>query len=146
MTNENKTVDVAALDLLCDKLDCGDANHRSIAEQIRKAMKGVKPQLPEGIEWPRFEDGELVKFGDEFEKPNGGIESVECVSFARGKDRDIFSFINGFDLDTITPLKPYTLEDLRNDAEEFVKSLGDGKNATYVFTLLERQRKLMGGE
>lgn len=44
---EGKTVDLAALDLLCDKLDCGDANQRSIAEQIRKAMKGVKPQLPD---------------------------------------------------------------------------------------------------
>ena len=31
-------VDLAALDLLCDKLDCGDEKHRSIAEQIRKAM------------------------------------------------------------------------------------------------------------
>lgn len=72
MTNVNKTVDVAALDLLCDKLECGDANHRATAAQIRKAMNGAKPQLPDGIEWPRFEDGELVKFGDEFIAPEYG--------------------------------------------------------------------------
>ena len=38
------------------------------AEQVQavsKALKGAKPQLPEGVIWPRFEDGELVKFGDE---------------------------------------------------------------------------------
>lgn len=66
MTNTNKTVDVAALELLCDKLDCGDANHRATAAQIRKAINGAKPQLPEGIEWPRFEDGELVKIDHDF--------------------------------------------------------------------------------
>lgn len=27
----------------------------------------IEPQLPEGVEWPRFEDGELVKVGDEVE-------------------------------------------------------------------------------
>lgn len=27
----------------------------------------VEPQLPESVEWPRFEDGELVKVGDEVE-------------------------------------------------------------------------------
>ena len=121
-------VDFKALDLLCDKLDCGDAKRRSIAEQIRKAMSGAerphevnagvdvdalleladhferlgnqlvprvehselhrwkarirdavknaKPQLPEGIKWPRFEDGELVKFGDEFIN-NGRVEEVD---------------------------------------------------------------------
>lgn len=104
-------VDFKALNLLCDKLECGDANHRATAAQIRKAMNGVKrsndgvdvdalkfcadyldkighcdiaetiraafegetyelfkqaPQLPEGIEWPRFEDGELVKMDHNF--------------------------------------------------------------------------------
>ena len=114
-------LDGVALLLLCDKLDRGDESHRSIAEQIRKAIsftdyphevnagvdvkalrkvaeemedyfavppykmlkaspetisrwenairnavKNAKPQLPEGIEWPRYESGELVKFGDRF--------------------------------------------------------------------------------
>lgn len=86
-------VDLAALDLLCDKLECGDVKHRSIAEQIRKAVKGVpswsslkgvlsedKRQLPEGIEWPRFEDGELVNFGDEIQH-DGEAKEVSKVSF-----------------------------------------------------------------
>ena len=137
MANVNKTVDVAALDLLCDKLECGDANHRATAAQIRKAMNGVersndgvdvdallkladeieeeadlmadevqegwantirkavkgvpswsslkgilaenKSQLPEGIIWPRFTDGELVKFGDvtgEEKLKGGDVDSV----------------------------------------------------------------------
>lgn len=42
MTNVSKTVDVAALELLCDKLECGDANHRATAAQIRKAINGAK--------------------------------------------------------------------------------------------------------
>lgn len=37
----NQSVDVAALNLLCDKLECGDANHRATAEQIRKAINGA---------------------------------------------------------------------------------------------------------
>ena len=41
MANVNKTVDVAALELLCDKLECGDANHRATAAQIRKAINGA---------------------------------------------------------------------------------------------------------
>lgn len=145
MTNENKTVDLAALDLLCDKLECGDANHRATAEQIRKAMSGAertktehdgvdvdallkladhlnertsydpkgdnlladtirnaiknaKPQLPEGIVWPRFEDGELVKFGDEYVAYTGEVRCVEGVSFAH----DI-TFVNGISHDK--PLK-----------------------------------------
>lgn len=31
--------------------------------------------MPEGMEWPRFEDGETVRFGDRFENADGG-ESV----------------------------------------------------------------------
>lgn len=30
-------------------------------------MNGCKREMPEGMEWPRFEDGELVKVGDEVE-------------------------------------------------------------------------------
>ncbi len=33
-------------------------------------------QLPEGVEWPRFEDGELVRIGDEVEFHDGEIEKV----------------------------------------------------------------------
>ena len=102
MANVNKTVDVAALELLCDKLDCGDANHRATAAQIRKAMNGAtgskSTPLPEGIVWPRFEDGELVRFGDEYVAYTGEVRCVEDVSFAH----DI-TFVNGMSHDK--PLK-----------------------------------------
>ena len=83
MANVIKTVDVAALNLLCDKLECGDANHRATAEQIRKAMNGTEQtkQLPEGIEWPRFTDGELVKFGDKFIDMNGYEATAKMIIF-----------------------------------------------------------------
>lgn len=48
---------------------------------IRKALRGAKPQLPEGVEWPRFEDGELVKFGDDYVKKSGGVDELRHLSF-----------------------------------------------------------------
>lgn len=38
--------------------------------------------LPEGIEWPRFEDGELVKIGDEVER-GGKAWKVDAICFDR---------------------------------------------------------------
>ena len=40
-------------------------------------------QLPEGVEWPRFEDGELVQIGDEAEFFDGEIEKVLQVFIGR---------------------------------------------------------------
>lgn len=37
-------------------------------------------QLPEGIEWPRFEDGELVRIGDAFQH-NGETKEITRVLF-----------------------------------------------------------------
>lgn len=51
------------LGLCCDDFDtcpeCRAEAMRAIADRI-----DVEQALPEGIEWPRFEDGELVKVGD----------------------------------------------------------------------------------
>lgn len=45
--------------------ECRKENHSVITETIEQAMSQSKSTgLPEGIEWPRFESGELVKFGD----------------------------------------------------------------------------------
>ena len=38
-------------------------------------------QLPEGVEWPRFEDGELVEIGDAYEKGNGRAGTVTNLFF-----------------------------------------------------------------
>lgn len=45
-------------------------------ENIRKRL------MPEGMEWPRFEDGEQVLIGDKFAERINGTESiVKCVGF-----------------------------------------------------------------
>ena len=85
-------IDLAALDLLCEKLDMSP-DLRGIAEQIRAATKPMKrPQrphevdvdvdvIPDGIQWPRFEDGELVKFGDKFIGSSDGTSTVTTFHF-----------------------------------------------------------------
>lgn len=42
--------------------DCEIDKMKAIADRI-----DAERELPEGVEWPRFEDGELVKVGDEVE-------------------------------------------------------------------------------
>lgn len=52
----------------CGENPCTDCIPRligAIAERV-EAETG-EPQLPDGIEWPRFEDGEVVKIGDDVE-------------------------------------------------------------------------------
>ena len=50
------------IDALADAVGSGasDMIHERLADL-------VEPQLPESVEWPRFEDGELVKVGDDVE-------------------------------------------------------------------------------
>lgn len=43
-------------------IDCEIDKMRAVADRI-----DAERELPEGVEWPRFEDGELVKMGDEVE-------------------------------------------------------------------------------
>ena len=68
-------VSMSAYDLLpeCDRkaislaLDCGGV------EEIKKRL------MPEGMEWPRYEDGELIRFGDEFENAKGNASTLRTV-------------------------------------------------------------------
>ena len=43
-------------------------------------------QLPEGVEWPRFEDGELVKIGDEVDGDGETMAAKAVTLFAKGWD------------------------------------------------------------
>lgn len=43
---------------------------------INRAHAMFERQLPEGVEWPRFEDGGLVEIGDEVELDDGEAEKV----------------------------------------------------------------------
>lgn len=41
--------------------------------------------MPEGVEWPRFEDGEMVRIGDKFECWCGETNVVESVTIMEGR-------------------------------------------------------------
>lgn len=65
------------IDALADAVgsDASGTLHERIADL-------VEPQLPERVEWPRFEDGELVKVGDEVEYGGKALE-VDAICFDR---------------------------------------------------------------
>ena len=51
-------------------IDCEEETYRSCMVKMMTAIADridAERALPEGMEWPRFEDGELVKVGDEVE-------------------------------------------------------------------------------
>ena len=66
----------------------GDANSAlndvqgEMSKLRRENKRLVEPQLPEGAEWPRFEDGELVGIGDEVEYGDKAWE-VDAICFDR---------------------------------------------------------------
>lgn len=43
--------------------------------------------MPEGIEWPRFEDGELVGFGDEYVNTKGNVSTLRTIVIKDCRDR-----------------------------------------------------------
>ena len=60
--------------------DCFRSSIDRLADAIEAEQ--AEPQLPEGIEWPRFENDELVKFGDEFDHVEGYRNiPVERITF-----------------------------------------------------------------
>lgn len=61
--------------------DCYADMFERIADRI-----DAERALPEGVEWPRFEDGELVKVGDEVEC-EGDVMDVVGLFFEYGKWR-----------------------------------------------------------
>ena len=47
--------------------------------------------MPEGMEWPKFDDGEPVRFGDRIRIPfdfEGGVKGIEILADGRYKLRD----------------------------------------------------------
>ena len=52
-------------------------------ELVKRARALFERQLPEGVEWPRFEDGELVKIGDAYEKASGTTGVVTSIHLRR---------------------------------------------------------------
>ena len=67
-------------------IDC--KHEKTCRDCITKMMTAIADRidaeraLPEGVEWPRFEDGELVKIGDEVEYGGKALE-VDAICFDR---------------------------------------------------------------
>ena len=70
--------------------------HDLLPDNERKAITWVREQggldevekrlMPEGMEWPRFEDGEPVKYGDEFADGLGKARKCQSVELLGGDD------------------------------------------------------------
>lgn len=66
-------------------IECGDTTCRECTAEMMTAVADridAERALPEGVEWPRFEDGELVKIGDEVEYGGKALE-VDAICFDR---------------------------------------------------------------
>lgn len=60
-----------------------DARYTEIQE-LRAEMEAMRPRLmPDGMEWPRFEDGEPVRIGDEY-VDTFGTNTVATIEFGDG--------------------------------------------------------------
>ena len=68
---------VAALGMRCDDFsrcdDCAEARARAASALLDEVEKRL---VPEGMEWPRFEDGEPVRIGDRVQLCNGHSEEL----------------------------------------------------------------------
>lgn len=66
-------------------IDCEYETCKSCMVKLMTAIADridAERALPEGVEWPRFEDGELVKIGDEVEYGGKALE-VDAICFDR---------------------------------------------------------------
>ena len=61
--------------------DCKKFIMDSIASELEKSKARL---MPEGMEWPRFEDGEPVEFGGKGLDIRGAVRSVKGVKFTQG--------------------------------------------------------------
>lgn len=62
--------------------DCGGDECEACAERVAEAI--AAHLMPDGVRWPRFEDGEPVRLGDEVLGKHGEPMAVTRVSFVEG--------------------------------------------------------------
>ena len=79
----------------CSERECNDCRSeylRAIADEMQANMRDAEARLmPEGVEWPRYEDGEPVRVGDEFMGKDGKTYTVHQVQFI-GKCFSLYDF------------------------------------------------------
>lgn len=77
------------LDRLLDGIGASAADHETAdseywEDQIAALRDVLRRRLmPEGMSWPRFEDGEPVRLGSEWVGPDGDSQMVENITFGR---------------------------------------------------------------
>lgn len=111
--------------------------------------------MPKGMTWPRFEDGEPVLVGDEFETMASGIKKVDAIKF---EDGYIFSleFNNGCGTAKFyknarvkRPEHRETLQDVIDDLYKQVPNQEFGHIIRVPIDLIDRLeaiQKRMGGD
>lgn len=76
-----------------DCFECGGDECDECAERVADAM--AAHLMPEGVEWPRFADGEPVRIGDAVESEFGTAFEVECVE-VYGDHAKLYAPFSGF--------------------------------------------------
>lgn len=71
------TVKVETLGMLCDDFSCCEDCAEARAKAVDGLVRSIERRLmPEGMEWPVFEDGEPVRIGDRVQLCNGHSEEL----------------------------------------------------------------------
>ena len=80
------------------ELECKCAERRETIEELGKTIDEMRPRImPEGMEWPRFEDGEPVRCGDEAPFGADGTMTVTGVELTGGGHFIIHGRAGGID-------------------------------------------------
>lgn len=66
---------------------------KRIKDSLKEAFDEIEARaMPEGVDWPRFEDGEPVRIGDRIFSPESGeVREVDCINFF--KESWFFGFV-----------------------------------------------------
>ena len=100
--NTCRECDTKKMRFIADRIEADADELRGLRDENEKLRDMVRErQLPDGIEWPRFEDGELVKFGDEvgsdepFTADGIAFESESERWFIKASSRSACGYFHG---------------------------------------------------
>lgn len=114
--------------------ECVGASLATIADRIEREREELDKRLmPEGMEWPRFEDGELVCFGDRFELPSGSVGNVAKITLRKCEPAILHDGIGRNTVEAKRP-KPAVIaaDGLPIEAGQTVYFLENGKEYTVL--------------
>lgn len=89
-------ISVHKLREICDQIEA-EAGVETVKSEAMEALAFVEEEgglaelerrlMPEGIEWPRHESGELVEFGDEYVNAKGNVSTLRTIVIKDCRDR-----------------------------------------------------------